>query len=1559
MIANAATMHAMTNNNGSSSAPSVTSYTLNDNLEISSTVTAEMQWVVTKDVNNFQFQVSGTSNYLYCTNANNGVRVGTNKNNVFTITKDNTAHKTYQQLKNSATSRYVGEYNNQDWRCYTSATASNIIECNTVFFKKVSGGSTDETVATPTFSPAAGTYYEAQSVTLSCSTPGSTIHYTTDGTNPTTESTVFSGAIPVSETTTIKAIATADGMDPSPVASATYTIELPTTVANIEEFKLLNKGDTFVFTGDVVVTYFNNASNNYVWIKDNTGYALLYQSGLTPSQGDVIKGGWHGEKDVYKGLEEIKNVTGATIDGSETVNPVELEVSDITVENQSTYGWLRGVSITPGNGQNFTIGSGVAGYNTYGIDLTNINSASTYNILGLVNVYNNAQFTPVQIEEVQVTKYTVTCNTAENGSISTDESEYAEGATVNVTVTPADGYELATLVYNDGEDHDIKDAKSFTMPASNVTVTATFSKVGDLYIMGMINGNGEYSTRAVKMGFDGTNYTAKIWVIGNSDNAMGQAGSWMAFTTVLANDNNDGGWSYVNSNRYSPSPDNGDYYWLTNGTETDIRLTKQNNDKAFLIPAGLYEVTVNKNLTSFSLVTVKDLTPVINPNGGDVALNSTATVSIGEDFNAFIAECNDVVYANGTVVNDITAPVAKFYLNNELVNGTSTDYEFTTTGAVTLTGKCTLDSNGEYATKTATATFNVTEVDMSNVYTLVESANDLVAGGEYIIVGSTNDAPYSAILGAMAGSGATYANAINENFTYDATAKTITLNEGCTATPLVLGGESGAWTFNNGSGYIAYTSSTTSTTGTNNLWLLSDVSAKGTTWNIQTDKLPSNNELIQNNFNSIRHIRYNSQGTRFAGYGSGQSAVALFKKATATTPKSDDPVITPASQDVKGGLLEDVTITAAEGATIYYTTDGSDPSDETNTNRAQYTEPFDIQVAQGGPKTVKAIAIEAGKDPSNVVSVQYMFKNPDAPTFTPDPAVVQTGDFTITINSADGGVIYYVLDPDANEFPSNSEEAIATGQVYADVVAVSGTGEHKIYAAVVLNGLKSTLSTATYTVIETGAEGDWKLVENTDDIQAGRDYIIVNSDRDRAIKSGDLETSRFYSTPCEGHVVFGPNFATATVAGTDVRVFSFEAENGKMYMKDSGTSQYYNLSSNVSTGKTPVEISMSDGFVYINGEGGTKKLAYNTAYGNYFGMYANPTTNGNQRPIYMYYRGTETPEYTEVTLAELCATGVTTEGSNKYVISDRLVAVYADDVKGILWCKDEDNVSIFPTSIKEGQVDFLKNDSQAQNGRDWDQSNWIALQFSDPNATNNIGLLVKNAVNHYIKPGTIKGTYTDDVNYTLTMDLDQLELVTPADEGGNVQPDYIPNVYCTSNFLPTNLNIWGNEEDGGYTTGSDQNYFFMNPKIQEVCEITYAQWDDFNKCFTVPTKSGFDGAVYVGWGYNVLGNLSSSLQDEHVYKFQAIVQRSDKNSYGPKNVTTPFAGFTVYPVDLDGTGSDITTAINTVEAGKGEVKSVKYVNVAGVVSDAPFQGVNIVVTEYTDGSRTTSKMLRK
>ena len=79
--------------------------------------------------------------------------------------------------------------------------------------------------AMPQFSPAAGSYTTTQSVTISDSTSGAVIYYTTDGSTPTTSSTKYTGPITVSASTVINAIATDSGLTNSNVASASYTIQ--------------------------------------------------------------------------------------------------------------------------------------------------------------------------------------------------------------------------------------------------------------------------------------------------------------------------------------------------------------------------------------------------------------------------------------------------------------------------------------------------------------------------------------------------------------------------------------------------------------------------------------------------------------------------------------------------------------------------------------------------------------------------------------------------------------------------------------------------------------------------------------------------------------------------------------------------------------------------------------------------------------------------------------------------------------------------------------------------------------------------------------------------------------------------------------------------------------------------------------------------------------------------------------------------------------------------------------------------------------------------------------
>ena len=128
--------YALTNGGGTSNAPAATKVSVTDGTIDAEDVTDALIWNIVYNNGNIEiYPKDTTSTWLYCTATNNGVRVGTNTNKTFTID----ASSGY--LKHTGTSRYIGVYNNQDWRCYTSV--NNNIAGQTLKFYKLSGGTTE------------------------------------------------------------------------------------------------------------------------------------------------------------------------------------------------------------------------------------------------------------------------------------------------------------------------------------------------------------------------------------------------------------------------------------------------------------------------------------------------------------------------------------------------------------------------------------------------------------------------------------------------------------------------------------------------------------------------------------------------------------------------------------------------------------------------------------------------------------------------------------------------------------------------------------------------------------------------------------------------------------------------------------------------------------------------------------------------------------------------------------------------------------------------------------------------------------------------------------------------------------------------------------------------------------------------------------------------------------------------------------------------------------------------------------------------------------------------
>lgn len=135
-------------------------------------------------------------------------------------------------------------------------------------------------VSVPTFSIEKGIYAEAISVELKTETAGAEIYYTTDGIDPTIESTKYTGAINVEKTTTIKAIAayTANNaVTYSNVVSAEYIIS---SVKTYKEVSAITSGKQYI-----LVSKADNILGKPV--ESNKKYNYLYKEEVTIAEGEI------------------------------------------------------------------------------------------------------------------------------------------------------------------------------------------------------------------------------------------------------------------------------------------------------------------------------------------------------------------------------------------------------------------------------------------------------------------------------------------------------------------------------------------------------------------------------------------------------------------------------------------------------------------------------------------------------------------------------------------------------------------------------------------------------------------------------------------------------------------------------------------------------------------------------------------------------------------------------------------------------------------------------------------------------------------------------------------------------------------------------------------------------------------------------------------------------------------------------------------------------------------------------------------------------------------------
>jgi len=321
-----------------------------------------------------------------------------------------------------------------------------------------STGSSAPVIAKPTL-PASTTFFGSMTVEISAS-DGLGIFYTTDGTDPTPNSTAYTAPLEISATTTVKAIAVQSTNGAvSAVASATYTAgPVYASLAEANKAATTSRVVSQITLTDALVTFISG-SNTYV--QDATGGFLIY--GTTDlTVGDIVNGTVQGQLYLYNGLPEIANPTlevnvvssnnmvkPTVVNAAElAANPLDYVSQYVAVQNAS---FAEDVATSEKTNINFTVGeTSLVLRNNFTVDI-DVKAGKAYYVVGLVTVYNaTVQLYPTDAHDVGLMPETYGTNldfessAAVTTGICTYARDMANNSTTFFGAQPVEGW----TVYN-------------------------------------------------------------------------------------------------------------------------------------------------------------------------------------------------------------------------------------------------------------------------------------------------------------------------------------------------------------------------------------------------------------------------------------------------------------------------------------------------------------------------------------------------------------------------------------------------------------------------------------------------------------------------------------------------------------------------------------------------------------------------------------------------------------------------------------------------------------------------------------------------------------------------------------------------------------------------------------------------------------------------------------------------------------------------------------------------------------------------------------------------------
>ena len=561
------------------------------------------------------------------------------------------------------------------------------------------------------------------------------------------------------------------------------------------------------------------------------------------------------------------------------------------------------------------------------------------------------------------------------------------------------------------------------------------------------------------------------------------------------------------------------------------------------------------------------------------------------------------------------------------------------------------------------------------------------------------------------------------------------------------------------------------------------------------------------------------------------------------------------------------------------------------------------------------------------------YKAPFVPTYT----------YTWMVNGAEvkKSVLKAGAAVEAPANPENIDGKVFTGWVTTATVDANKKPE---YATIDATAKANTTYYAVFATLKQGAGEKW-VKKTASEITVEGVYALITKDG-KAFNgtiidaSGSAVVKGNGESTTDAFIFDSNNEATSAPEGTCELTFVKSGEGFKMLNADKTQClySYQNAKESLSWKAAEKENSYwlfyDDNWAYKQS---ATTYTYLRVYNSTFRTY---TGNNSNEDMYFAQKvaGAGYADFTTIvkaaevtTLANLAVNGA--EGT-AYQVNDKMVVAkkFQRNNKNYIVVKDAaEAVRNFSTPAAGDKFFNINGNKQEK----YAQNNWMLVSLP---------VELYNHVNEKNTVTSITGSLTEKFNVAMEATKVVFE---------DVINDFAPNTYCPINFM-------GERSVKGTNQAYTSSYYFAIPKANEYANVVWAVYNGTDGAFYLPSHTTgsinvqeFKAAFNVDYSLNSVDN--PELTSGNVYSFEALVKEVAVPTTDAKSTSDASTKFVVYPLDLD--ANKVATGVNDVNSAK-EVKGVSYFNMMGVESAQPFDGVNIMVTTYTDGTSSAAKVLR-